>query len=57
MPDHAQAGDVALDERGQAFLRISDGTWRHLDMMVVESGQRQQPWGDLLLLRRKNAPG
>lgn len=51
--DEAQAGDVVLDGAQQAYLRLKGGGWRHLDMMVVESGQRRQPEGDLILLQRR----
>ena len=56
--DEAQDGDVVLDGRQQAFLRLKGGGWRHLDLVMVESGQRHQPAGELVLLkRRKKFPG
>lgn len=52
--DEAQPGDVVLDERRQAFLRLEGGGWRHTDLVLVESGQRWQPEGELTLLQRKS---
>jgi hypothetical protein len=56
--DEALDGDVVLDGSRQAFLRLKGGGWRHLDLVFVESGQQQQPDGELVLLkRRKKFPG
>ena len=55
--DEALAGDVVLDSRQQAYLRTREGGWRHLDMVLVESGRRDQPDGELILLKRKKKPG
>jgi hypothetical protein len=51
--DEAQPGDVVLDEKRQAYLRLKSGGWRHMDLVLVESGQRRQPEGELILLQRK----
>jgi hypothetical protein len=51
--DEALDGDVVLDGSRQAFLRLKGGGWRHLDLVFVESGQRQQPEGELVLLKRR----
>jgi hypothetical protein len=50
--DEARPGDVVLDERRQAYLRLEGGGWRHQDLVLVESGQRWQPEGELTLLQR-----
>jgi hypothetical protein len=55
--DEAQDGDVVLDGRQQAYLRLKGGGWRHLDLVMVESGQRHQPAGELVLLKRRKIPG
>jgi hypothetical protein len=56
--DEAQDGDVVLDHRQQAYLRLKGGGWRHLDLVLTESGQPWQPQGELTLLkRRKKFPG
>jgi hypothetical protein len=52
--DEAQPGDVVIDGKRQAYLRLKGGGWRHLDMVLVESGQRSEPEGDLVLLQRKS---
>jgi hypothetical protein len=52
--DEVRPGDVVLDGRRQAYLRLKGGGWRHLDMVLVESGQRSEPEGDLVLLQRKS---
>lgn len=49
--DQALDGDVVLDEDRQAYQRAAD-QWRHLDLVFVESGQRRQPAGELVLLYR-----
>jgi hypothetical protein len=54
--DEAQDGDVVLDQDRQAYLRLKGGGWRHMDLVLVESGQRRQPQGELVLLKRKNTP-
>jgi hypothetical protein len=51
--DEALDGDVVLDGSRQAYLRLKGGGWRHLDLVFVESGQRQQPQGELVLLKRR----
>jgi hypothetical protein len=56
--DEALDGDVVVDGRQQAFLRLKGGGWRHLDLVLTESGQPWQPEGELVLLkRRKKVPG
>lgn len=45
-------GDVVLDGHKQAYQRAG-GTWRHLDLVLVESGMTTQPEGELVILRRK----
>ena len=51
--DEAQDGDVVIDGRQQAFLRLKGGGWRHLDLVLTESGQPWQPDGELVLLKRR----
>jgi hypothetical protein len=55
--DEALVGDVVLDGKQQAYLRTKEGAWRHLDMVLVESGRRDQPAGNLILLKRKKVRG
>lgn len=45
-------GDIVLDGHKQAFQRAGE-TWRHLDLVLVESGMTTQPEGELAILRRK----
>jgi hypothetical protein len=54
--DEAQDGDVVVDGRQQAFLRLKGGGWRHLDLVLTESGQPWQPEGELVLLKRRKKP-
>ena len=51
-PGQAQDGDIVLDGRTQAFQRVGE-TWRHLDLVLVESGMTTQPEGELVILRRR----
>lgn len=50
-PGDERDGDVVLDEHRQAFLRAGQ-EWRHLDLVMVESGQATQPEGELVILDR-----
>lgn len=51
--DEALDGDVVVDGRQQAFLRLKGGGWRHLDLVLTESGRPWQPEGELVLLKRR----
>jgi hypothetical protein len=50
-PGTERDGDVVLDEHTWVFQRVG-GAWRHLDMVLVESGQDLQPGGELAVLQR-----
>jgi hypothetical protein len=50
-PDSARDGDIVLDEHTRVFQRVG-GAWRHLDMVLVESGQDIGPGNELVILQR-----
>lgn len=50
-PGTERDGDIVLDDHTWAFQRVG-GQWRHLDMILVESGQDTQPDGELVILQR-----
>jgi len=50
-PGSERNGDIVLDDHARVFQR-ADGKWRHLDMVLVESGQDIQPDGEMAVLQR-----
>lgn len=50
-PGTERENDIVLDDHTRAFQRV-DGHWRHLDMVLVESGQNIEPDGPLSILQR-----
>jgi hypothetical protein len=50
-PGSERNGDVVLDDHTRVFQRAG-GRWRHLDMVLVESGQDIEPDGELAILQR-----
>jgi hypothetical protein len=50
-PGSERDGDIVLDDHTRVFQR-ADGKWRHLDMVLVESGQDIQPDGEMAILQR-----
>lgn len=50
-PGTERDNDIVLDNHTRVFQRV-DGKWRHLDMVLVESGQDIAPDGPLSILQR-----
>lgn len=50
-PGTERDNDIVLDDHTRVFQRVN-GQWRHLDMVLVESGQDIQPDGELAILQR-----